>query len=103
MSRIYRIFFLLFSFYFYQTAQGQNPVQFRFSQEQVAGNEVLIKIKAIVPKGDQIYSAKKFSDDAPIHTQITFDTSKNFSVRDSLTESGSLQNAPEPDFKQCDG
>ena len=46
MSRFYRIFLFLFSIYFYQAAQGQNPVQFRFSQEATSGNEVLIKIKA---------------------------------------------------------
>ncbi|RYD75684.1 MAG: protein-disulfide reductase, partial [Sphingobacteriales bacterium] len=98
MSNIYRVILLLFSFYFYQAAQGQNPVQFRFSQEQTAGNEVLIKIKAIVPKGDQIYSIKKFSDDAPIHTQISFDSSANFLLKGSLVENGSAQQVTEPDF-----
>ena len=98
MSSIYRIVLLLFSFYFYQTAQGQNPVQFRFSQEQTAGNEVLIKIKAIVPKSDQLYSVKKFSDEAPIQTQISFDSSANFLLKDSLVENGSAQQATEPDF-----
>jgi thiol:disulfide interchange protein len=101
MSSIYRIFFLLFSFYFYQTAQGQNPVQFRFSQEQASGNEVLIKMKAIVPKGDQIYSIKKFSDDAPIHTQISFDSSERFILKDSLIETGSAQQLAEADFNNA--
>lgn len=101
MSSIYRIVFLLFSFYFYQAAQGQNPVQFRFSQEQTSGNEVLIKIKAIVPKGDQLYSVKKFSDDAPIHTQINFDSSANFFLKDSLIEKGSAQQIAEADFNNA--
>ena len=101
MSSIYRIFLLLFSFYFYQTAQGQNPVQFRFSQEQTTGNEVLIKMKGIVPNGDQLYSAKKFSDDAPIHTQINFDSSANFVLKDSLVEVGTGQQATEADFNNA--
>lgn len=98
MSRIYRIFLLLFSFYFYQAAQGQNPVQFRFSQEQTSGNEVLIKIKAAVPQGAQLFSVKKFSDDAPINTQINFDSSANYILKDSLIEKGSLQESSEADF-----
>src|SRR5829696_2855092 len=98
MSSIYRVFLFFFSFYFYQTAQAQNPVQFLFSQEQTSGNEVLIKLKAIVPQGAQLYSVRKFSDDAPIHTQIKFDSSANYILKDSLLEKGTIQQTTEPDF-----
>jgi thiol:disulfide interchange protein len=98
MSRFYRIFLFLFSIYFYQAAQGQNPVQFRFSQEATSGNEVLIKIKASIPDGAHLFSINKFSEDAPIHTQINFDSSANYVVKDSLAEKGATQQTPEPDF-----
>ena len=101
MSSIYRFFLLLFSCYYYQAAQGQNPVQFRFSQEQTSGNEVLIKIKGIVPKGDQLYSVKEFSEDAPINTNINFDSSANFILIDSIIEVGVAQKASEPDFSNA--
>ncbi|HEY0039076.1 MAG TPA: cytochrome c biogenesis protein CcdA, partial [Flavisolibacter sp.] len=98
MSSIYRIFFLLFSFYFYQAAQGQNPVQFYFSQEQTSGNEVLLKMKAVAPQGTQIFSVRKFSDDAPIHTVVNFDSSATYILKDSLIEKGAVQQAQESDF-----
>ena len=101
MSIIYRLFFLLISFYFYQAAQGQNPVQFHFSQEQTAGNEVLIKIKAAVPQNAQLFSAKKFSEDAPIHTQISFDSSSAFVLKDSIVENGKAQQVTESDFNNA--
>jgi len=101
MSVFYRFLFLFLSFYFYQAAQGQNPVQFHFIQEQTSGNEVLIKIKATIPQNAQMFSAKKFSEDAPIHTQITFDSSAAFLLKDSVTESGNVQQATEADFNNA--
>ncbi|RYF84919.1 MAG: protein-disulfide reductase, partial [Chitinophagaceae bacterium] len=101
MSRIYRTVLFLFSVYFYQTAQAQNPVQFRFSQEQTSGNEVVIKIKAGVPQGSQLFSARKFSEEAPINTQISFDSSKNYRPIDSLIEKGTSQQSNEADFNNA--
>lgn len=101
MSRIYRIFFLVVSFYFYQTAQAQNPVQFHFSQEQAAGNEILIKIKATVPQNAQLFSTKKFSEEAPLNTQISFDSSSAFLLKDSIIENGAVHQATEADFNNA--
>ncbi|HUC79291.1 MAG TPA: cytochrome c biogenesis protein CcdA [Flavisolibacter sp.] len=101
MRRLYRVFLLVISFYFYQAAQGQNPVQFHFSQEQTSGNDVLIKIKAAVPQKAQLFSVKKFSEEAPINTQISFDSSSNFLLKDSLAEGGNVQQATEADFNNA--
>jgi len=97
MSRFNRVLFLLLTLFFFRAAQGQNPVQFRFSQE-ATGNDVLLKIKAIAPKGTQLVSVKKLPVDAPINTQIKFDSSASFVVKDSLRENGAAQQVTEPDF-----
>lgn len=76
-------------------------MQFLFSQEQASGNRVLIKIQAAVPKGNRLFSVRKFSDDAPIHTQIRFDSSANYALLDSITERGAAQTATEPDFNNA--
>lgn len=101
MRSIYRFLFLLISLYFYQAAQGQNPVQFHFSQEPGPGNEVLIKIKAAVPKDAQLFSIKKFSGDAPINTQINFDSSSAYILKDSILEKGNTRQATEADFNNA--
>ncbi len=97
MRAFYRIFFLFLIPFFYQAAQGQNPVQFRFTQE-AAGPDVTLKIKAVIPKGVQLVSVKKLPDDAPISTQIKFDSSASVSAKDSVQEYGSVQQIKEADF-----
>jgi hypothetical protein len=92
-----RVFFFITLFCFIGSAQGQNPVQFSFTQEP-SGNEVLLKIKARVPQGNEIFSVKKISDEAPIHTQIRFDSSAAFVLKDSVQEKGAAKTAIEPDF-----
>lgn len=96
----HRILFLFSLLFFHQAAQGQNPVQFHFRQDTVGG-DVLLKIKAVVPENVQLFSSKKFSDDAPIHTQIIFDTSSNYLLKDSLLENGSAQTGIEADFNNA--
>lgn len=72
-------------------------MQFRFTQE-AAGDDVVLKIKALVPKGMQIVSIKKLPDSAPVNTQIKFDSSAGFLVKDSLQEHGVAQRVNEADF-----
>ena len=75
-------------------------MQFRFTQE-AAGNDVLLKIKAIVPKGNEIISVQKISDDAPINTQISFDSSNKIVLKDSLLEKGVGRQSKEADFNNA--
>lgn len=101
MIRLYRIPFLSILFCIYQlAAQGQNPVQFHFTQ-QPSGNDVLLKIKAILSPGNQVFSIKKFSDDAPINTQIIFDSSASYLLKDAITEKGAAQQATEAGFNNA--
>lgn len=97
MRTMNRVFSFLILLLIATTAQAQNPVQFSFTQE-VSGNDVLLKIKARVPQGNEIFSAKKVSEDAPIHTQIRFDSSAAYSIKDTLLENGNAQITTEPDF-----
>ena len=75
-------------------------MQFRFTQE-AAGHDVLLKIKAIVPKGNEIISVQKISDDAPINTQISFDSSNKIVLKDSLLEKGVGRQSKEADFNNA--
>jgi thiol:disulfide interchange protein DsbD len=100
MRNANRFLVFLTAFFFLKTAQAQNPVQFHFTQ-QAAGNDVLLKIKAVVPKGAEIISVKKISDDVPINAQIKFDTSAAFTLKDSVVEKGSPKQVKEPDFNNA--
>ncbi|MDB5207387.1 MAG: hypothetical protein JWR72_2462 [Flavisolibacter sp.] len=101
MKRFYCTFFLSLIFCINQTtAQAQNPVQFSFTQEP-SGNEILLKIKAVVQPGNQLFSVKKFSEDAPVHTQIKFDTSASYILKDSVAEKGAAQQTVEADFNNA--
>lgn len=101
MIRFYYAFFLSVIFSIYQqTAQAQNPVQFAFTQEP-SGNEFILKIKAVVRPGNQLFSAKKFSAEAPISTLIKFDSSVTYLLKDSIAEKGTAQNTIEADFNNA--
>lgn len=100
MSDLNRIFLVFTAILFLNTAQAQNPVQFRFTQE-VSGRDVLLKIKALVPQGSALVSVKKISDDAPINTQIRFDSSSGFLLKDSISEKGVPKSSTEPDFNNA--
>ena len=97
MRTLYRILPFLLLYFFGNTAQAQNPVQFSFAQEPT-GNGVLLKIKALVPQGRELFSIKKISDEVPIHTQVTFDSSTAYKLQDTLLEKGPAQTGTEPDF-----
>ncbi|HEY1020845.1 MAG TPA: cytochrome c biogenesis protein CcdA [Flavisolibacter sp.] len=97
MRYLNRVLTLLIVFLFYTTAQAQHPVQFSFTQE-AAGTEVVLKIKAAVPPGSEIISIKKISDDVPLNTQINFDSSAAFLLKDSLVEKGTPRQSTAADF-----
>ncbi|WP_121352087.1 protein-disulfide reductase DsbD family protein [Flavisolibacter nicotianae] len=100
MRYLNRVLVFLAAYLFMTTAQAQNPVQFRFTQE-AAGKDVLLKIKAVVPKGSEIVSVKPISDEAPINTQIRFDSSAKVQLKDSVKESGLQKQVTEADFNNA--
>ncbi|RYZ61198.1 MAG: protein-disulfide reductase, partial [Chitinophagaceae bacterium] len=97
MRHLNRVLSFLLTFILYTTAQAQNPVQFSFTQE-AAGTDVVLKIKAALPQGSEIISIKKISDDVPLNTQISFDSSGLFLLKDSVTEKGVPRQRTAEDF-----
>ncbi|NTS42834.1 thioredoxin family protein [Flavisolibacter sp. BT320] len=97
MRYLNRVLTFLLTFLLYTTAQAQNPVQFSFTQE-AAGTNVVLKIKAALPQGSEIISIKKISDDVPLNTQISFDSSGLFLLKDSVTEKGVPRQRTAEDF-----
>jgi thiol:disulfide interchange protein DsbD len=77
---------LFFSTRFFCHAQDK-PVNFKISSE-VQKDEYIIRIKAIIKEGNQLYSVKNFGDSAPINSRIQFDSIAASFLKDSLTESG---------------
>lgn len=97
MRYLNRVLSFLLLLLLYTTAQAQNPVQFSFTQE-AAGTDVLLKIKAALPQGSEIVSIKKISDDVPLNTQISFDSSALFLLKDSIIENGVPRQSTAVDF-----
>ncbi|HET7896721.1 MAG TPA: cytochrome c biogenesis protein CcdA, partial [Flavisolibacter sp.] len=100
MRRKNRLLVFLFTLFIITTAQAQNPVQFHFTQE-ASGNDVLLKIKAAVPQGRQLVSTKEISEEAPINTKISFDSSAKYTLKDSLVEKGTSTQQAEADFNNA--
>ncbi len=86
--------FVLIALFLFQTlftfSQDKSGVKFQITQ-QTTGENALISIKAILPKKSHIYSVKPFSEEAPIHTTITFDTTVAAFLKDSIIEVGAAQ------------
>jgi thiol:disulfide interchange protein len=100
MRTLYRFFLFHFLIALVGTAQGQNPVQFHFTQE-ATGTDVLLKIKAVVPKGNELISVRKISEEAPVNTQIRFDSSRSYVLKDSIVEKGAGKQTTEADFNNA--
>ncbi|HZH65471.1 MAG TPA: cytochrome c biogenesis protein CcdA [Flavisolibacter sp.] len=98
MKRLYcTLFFSIFFFINYSTAQEQSPVQFSFTHEP-SGNDILLKFKASIQPGNKLFSVKKISGEAPINTLIKLDSSSSYIPKDSIIEKGTAQQTAEPDF-----
>lgn len=76
------------------------PVLFSIQQE-VKGSESVIKIKAVVKPGSKIYSIKRFGEEAPINSRVTFDTAAKQLLRDSLVETGTAQTEKDVTFNNA--
>ncbi|MGB3008626.1 MAG: cytochrome c biogenesis protein CcdA [Chitinophagaceae bacterium] len=85
----------LFFISFLQAQEKRVTIQI---QKEGKGNEYVIKIKAVVKPGNKLYSIKSFGEDAPINTQIKFDSSVNGLLKDSIFETGNAQTETESAF-----
>lgn len=75
----------------------ESPVKFSIQQES-KDNEYLLSIKAVMSPGTKLYSIKKFGEEAPIHTQINFDSSTLQLLIDSVKETGAAKTETEAVF-----
>ena len=78
-------------------AQDSALVHFSFSQERVNGTEVLLRIKAYVIRGAELYSIVKSSPDVPA-SAIVFDSVSRKLLKDSLVEKGNILSAKDTTF-----
>lgn len=97
MKRFYCFLFLFLAVSVFQAAQGQNPVQFHFTQEP-AGADVVLTIKAVIPPGTQLVSSRFISNEAPINSRIEFDSSASYVLKDTLREKGNARSVTEAAF-----
>jgi thiol:disulfide interchange protein len=84
-------------FFFTITNAQDKPVTFSI-QKEGKGNEYVVKIKAIIKAGNKLYSIKSFGEDAPLNTQIKFDSSVRKFLKDSITETGNAQTETDATF-----
>lgn len=88
-------------FFFLTIGRAQDkPVMFSIQKESKEGGDV-IKIKATVKPGNKLYSIKSFGADAPINTQISFDSATQKLLKDSLTETGKAQTETDATFSNA--
>ena len=80
-------FFLLLTL----AAQDQQPVQFSFNKEDKGNGEFILHITAKPAPGIKLFSIQKISDDLPVNTTITFDSTIKKYLSDSVIEKGNLQ------------
>jgi thiol:disulfide interchange protein len=71
-------------------AQDKAPVQFSFSQQRISATEVLLKVKAVVKPGAQLYAARQTTADAP-YSYLEFDSSTVKKLKDTVTESSNFK------------
>ncbi|MDB5247631.1 MAG: cytochrome c-type biosis protein DsbD, protein-disulfide reductase [Segetibacter sp.] len=98
MLKFYNSFFLLLGLFFSCnsntiTAQETKPVQFSFSADRDAAGQAFVVIKAKVTGDARLFSITKKSADDAFISAVTFDSSSNRFLKDSLVESGNVKTA----------
>ncbi|MGB3154041.1 MAG: cytochrome c biogenesis protein CcdA [Chitinophagaceae bacterium] len=78
----------------------EKPVSFKV-QKEGSGDEYLIKIKAIIKSGNKLFSIKNFGAEAPINTQIIFDSAAKQLLKDSLKETGNALSETDATFNNA--
>ncbi len=66
-------------------------IRFNFSQERLNSQEVLLKFKVRITQGIKLFALQKSPDD-PLYSTITFDSSDQKLLTDSLTTKGMVHN-----------
>ncbi|MDQ6763866.1 MAG: thioredoxin family protein [Bacteroidota bacterium] len=92
MTRYARIFISVFMLLLANNLFSQDSlVHFDFSKERLNSQEVLLKFKARIPQGIELFSLQKSPDD-PLYSNINFDSSDKHLLKDSLTTKGKEHN-----------
>jgi len=71
-------------------AADSTGIKLLFAQQRINSNEVIISIKAIVPKGLKLYALQKSEADA-LYSTVVFDSSAKKYLADSVLEKGEGQ------------
>lgn len=90
------LFISLFLTAFTSSSQDK-PVTFSVQQEG-KGDEYILKIKALIKEGSKLYSIKSFGAEAPICTQINFDSTAKGFLKDTILEAGTAKTEADPSF-----
>jgi thiol:disulfide interchange protein len=90
-------FFLLLTL----AAQDKQPVQFSFNKEDKGNGEFILHITAKPAPGIKLFSIQKISDDLPVNTIITFDSTIKKYLADSVIEKGNLQTKTDAAFNNA--
>ncbi|MEO6637436.1 MAG: cytochrome c biogenesis protein CcdA [Ginsengibacter sp.] len=64
-------------------------IRFNFNTERINENEVLLKFKARIPRGIELFALQKTADD-PLYSTIIFDSSLKKLITDSVVTNGIL-------------
>lgn len=91
------IVFLSFLYLGTVSLAQSKPVSFSVFTEGKGKNQV-IAIKARIAAGNKLYSIQSFGEDAPVSSLISFDTSVQKLLKDSISETGNAQKEADPSF-----
>ncbi|MCU7548822.1 thioredoxin family protein [Chitinophagaceae bacterium LB-8] len=80
--------FFLALIVFRAVANDSTDVRLRFDQQRINEKEVLLSIKAAVPKGIKLYGLQKAETDA-LYSSVNFDSSAHKYLKDHVQEQGS--------------
>ena len=72
------------------TAQETQPVQFSFNKENKGKGDFILTITAKPIAGVKLFSIRKISEDLPVNSVISFDSSAKKYLQDSIIETGNL-------------
>ena len=103
LSNMKKLFLLAFAFILFSTSSkvaAQSDASVKFSFRTVVVNDSLqtLLVSAVIPKGMQLFSAKKDNDSDAFVSSLKLDTHTNsFRSYDPVAEKGSLQLIKQPD------
>lgn len=103
LSNMKKLFLLAFAFILFSTsskvaAQSDTSVKFSFRTVVVNDSLQTLLVSAVIPKGMQLFSAKKDNDSDAFVSSLKLDTHTNsFRSYDPVAEKGSLQLIKQPD------